>query len=209
MLSSLRFCFSRPLWPPYSFRISYRRESIPIKNKTQTLWTLVLLACRSKAHGTGLRTEQSMLFSTELYYHRGKKECFEIQPRQAYHDPKPQICKLYLKTCKTQPWVSVSRKNIFGKQKSILLSITQHKRQFLHKVIMEEKISEFNSVNMALISRVKTHGLRDFLACPRVLLCELEKVTKMWALVSPAFSKSKTRKRTSSFNVGNGKVREI
>lgn len=51
------------------------------------------------------------------------------------------------------------------------LSITQDKGQFPHKVIMAEKISEFNSVeHMALISRVKTHGLRDSLACPRVLL---------------------------------------
>lgn len=50
------------------------------------------------------------------------------------------------------------------------LSTTQHKGQFPHKVIMAVKISEFNLVNMAHISRVKTHGLRAFLACPRVLL---------------------------------------
>lgn len=76
IIATLLFLLS--IWPPYSFRISYRRESIPIKNKTQTLWTLVLLACRSKAHGTGLRTEQSMLFSTELYYHRGKKSALKF-----------------------------------------------------------------------------------------------------------------------------------
>ena len=119
-----------------------------------------------------------MLISTEHYYHRGKNSALKFNLDK-------------ITTIRSHIYVNYIRKHVrlshgylyhartSSANKNLHFEYNSGQRTISSKVIMAEKISEFNSVEyMALISRVKTHGLRDSLACPRVLLWELEKVTK-------------------------------